>query len=290
MKMRTLIVDDERLARQKLRTLLQRHSDVELVGECADGDAALAAVARLHPDLVFLDVRMPGRGGFEVVKGLGPGPAPHVVFVTAYGDYAVEAFEVEAIDYLLKPFDRDRLDRAMARVRTRIGEPGKALARLGDLVMRLEGALAAAGAHRAGGPANGATAAAAGTATAGGTAGAAAAPPLLPALDRVAVKKDGRTLLVPTQEIDWIEAVDKYVRLHARGARYLHREALSALERRLDPAQFLRIHRGAIVNLRRVREIHPGVGDEPTVVLADGTRLPLSRRYRARLRARGLPV
>jgi two-component system LytT family response regulator len=106
----------------------------------------------------------------------------------------------------------------------------------------------------------------------------------------VAVKKDGRTLLVPTQEIDWIEAVDKYVRLHARGARYLHREALSALERRLDPAQFLRIHRGAIVNLRRVREIHPGVGDEPTVVLADGTRLPLSRRYRARLRARGLPV
>src|SRR4029453_13426068 len=154
--------------------------------------------------------------------------------------------------------------------------------------------------------------------------GAPVATPPAALAERVAVKKDGRTLLVPTQEIDWIEAVDKYVRLHAKGARYLHREALSALERRLDPAQFLRIHRGAIVNLRRVREIHPGVGDEPTVVLADGTRrplstrplappppppksppgqgagprwvlsdgtrLPLSRRYRARLRARGLPV
>ncbi|HXT21279.1 MAG TPA: response regulator [Thermoanaerobaculia bacterium] len=226
MRLKTLIVDDERLARQKLRTLLQRHNDVELVGECADGDAALAAIARVHPDLVFLDVRMPGRGGFEVVKGLAPGPAPHVVFVTAYGDYAVEAFEVEAIDYLLKPFDRDRLDRAMARVRTRIGEPGKALARLGDLVMRLEGALATVGAAAAGGASGAAGAAATNgavgtSAAAPAHAGAAApaAPPLLPALDRVAVKKDGRTLLVPTQEIDWIEAVDKYVRLHARGAR-----------------------------------------------------------------------
>ena len=290
-----MIVDDERLARQKLRTLLQRHNDVELVGECADGDAALAAISRLQPELVFLDVRMPGRGGFEVVKGLGPGPAPHVVFVTAYGDYAVEAFEVEAVDYLLKPFDRERLDRAMVRVRTRIGEPSKALARLGDLVMRLEGALAtvrAASPAAANGGAASSTTNGSASAPASGasTVAAAAAQPLLPALDRVAVKKDGRTLLVPTQEIDWIEAVDKYVRLHARGARYLHREALSALERRLDPAQFLRIHRGAIVNLRRVREIHPGVGDEPTVVLADGTRLPLSRRYRARLRARGLPV
>ena len=274
MKMRTLIVDDERLARQKLRTLLQRHSDVELVGEYADGDAALADIERLLPDLVFLDVRMPGKTGFDVVHGLGPGPAPHVVFVTAYGDHAVEAFEVEAVDYLLKPFDRERLDRAVARVRTRAAEPGKALARLGDLVMRLEGALAE---RRAPQPVVTAAAPSEGT------------PPAVLA-ERVAVKKDGRTLLVPTQEIDWIEAVDKYVRLHAKGARYLHREALSALERRLDPAQFLRIHRGAIVNLRRVREIHPGVGDEPTVVLSDGTRLPLSRRYRARLRARGLPV
>ena len=274
MKMRTLIVDDERLARQKLRTLLQRHNDVELVGECANGEAALADIARLLPDLVFLDVRMPGKTGFDVVNGLPPGPAPHVVFVTAYGDYAVEAFEVEAVDYLLKPFDRERLDRAVARVRTRASEPGKALARLGDLVMRLEGALAERRAPQA---------VAAVPAPTNGTPAAALA-------ERVAVKKDGRTLLVPTQEIDWIEAVDKYVRLHAKGARYLHREALSALERRLDPAQFLRIHRGAIVNLRRVREIHPGVGDEPTVVLADGTRLPLSRRYRARLRARGLPV
>src|SRR6185436_129209 len=142
MKMRTLIVDDERLARQKLRTLLQRHSDVELVGECATGDAALADIARLQPDIVFLDVRMPGKSGFDVVHGLAPGPGPHVVFVTAYGDHAVEAFEVEAVDYLLKPFDRERLDRAVARVRTRSGEPGKALAKLGDLVMRLEGALA----------------------------------------------------------------------------------------------------------------------------------------------------
>jgi two-component system LytT family response regulator len=265
-RLRTLIVDDERLARQKLRTLLLRHNDVELVGECADGDAALAEIARLRPDLVFLDVRMPGKSGFDVVAALGARAQPHVVFVTAYGDYAVEAFEVEAVDYLLKPFDRQRLDRAVSRVRSRIGEPSKALARLGDLVMRLEGAL-------------------------GGPPPAPATPPnQAPPLERVAVKKDGRTLLVPTHEIDWIEAVDKYVRLHARGSRFLHREALSSLERRLDPTVFLRIHRGAIVNLRRVREIHPGVGDEPTVVLADGTKLPLSRRYRARLRARGVPV
>jgi two-component system LytT family response regulator len=269
MKLKTLIVDDERLARQKLRTLLERHSDVELVGECADGDAALAAIARLAPDLVFLDVRMPGRSGFDVVQELPAGVAPHVVFVTAYGDHAVEAFDVEAVDYVLKPFDRQRLDRAVARVRARVSEPGgKALARLADLVMRLEGAMA------------------------DGAAANVPAPPgsSAPPLERVAVKKDGRTLLVPTHEIDWIEAVDKYVRLHAKGARYLHREALSALERRLDPSRFLRIHRGAIVNLERVREIHPGVGDEPNVVLTDGTRLPLSRRYRARLRARGLPV
>jgi two-component system, LytTR family, response regulator len=250
------------------------------VGESANGEAALADIARLLPDLVFLDVRMPGKSGFDVVSGLGPGPAPCVVFVTAYGDYAVEAFEVEAVDYLLKPFDRERLDRAVARVRTRVSEPGKAVARLGDLVMRLEGALAERRPQ----------AAPAATATAANGSGASAATPPAALAERVAVKKDGRTLLVPTQEIDWIEAVDKYVRLHAKGARYLHREALTALERRLDPAQFLRIHRGAIVNLRRVREIHPGVGDEPTVVLADGTRLPLSRRYRARLRARGLPV
>ena len=253
------------------------------MGECADGDAALAAVARQRPDLVFLDVRMPRRGGFEVVKGLGRGdgaPAPQVVFVTAHGDYAVEAFEVEAVDYLLKPFDRERLDRALARVRARSGETVKALSRLGDLVTRLEGALLA---PRAEGEAPALSPSPPGPSPS-------VAPPALPALERVAVRKDGRTLLVPTQEIDWIEAVDKYVRLHARGARYLHREALSALERRLDPAQFLRIHRGAIVNLRCVREIHPGAGDEPTVVLADGTRLPLSRRYRARLRARGLPV
>jgi two-component system, LytTR family, response regulator len=274
MKLRTLIVDDERLARQKLRTLLERHNDVELVGECADGDAALAAIRRHGPDLVFLDVRMPGRSGFDVVQELPAsqnGASPHVVFVTAYGDHAVQAFDVEAVDYVLKPFDRQRLDRAVARVRARLAEPnGNTLDRLADLVARLEGAVA-----------DGAMAPAA-AAAAGSTAPA--------PLERVAVKKDGRTLLVPTQEIDWIEAVDKYVRLHAKGARYLHREALSALERRLDPARFLRIHRGAIVNLERVREIHPGVGDEPSVVLVDGTRLPLSRRFRTRLRARGVPV
>src|SRR5262245_16526476 len=275
MKFRTLIVDDERLARQKLRTLLERHNDVELVGECADGDAALAAIRRFTPDLVFLDVRMPGRSGFDVVQELpasNGSAGPHVVFVTAYGDHAVQAFDVEAVDYVLKPFDRQRLDRAVARVRARLAEPnGKTLEKLADLVARLEGAVA-----------DGAVAPIA--AAAPGS--SAPAPPL----ERVAVKKDGRTLLVPTQEIDWIEAVDKYVRLHARGARYLHREALSALERRLDPARFLRIHRGAIVNLERVREIHPGVGDEPSVVLVDGTRLPLSRRFRTRLRARGVPV
>ncbi|HEV8629462.1 MAG TPA: LytTR family DNA-binding domain-containing protein [Thermoanaerobaculia bacterium] len=270
MRLRTLIVDDERLARQKLRTLLQRHSDVELVGECADGEAALADIERLRPDLVFLDIRMPGRSGLEVVRVLQGGAPPHVVFVTAHGDHAVEAFELEAVDYLLKPFDRSRLERALQRARRRLAEPAGSVDRLAALLARLEARLEEGDLAPAPAPPAAATA------------------PLLP--ERLAVRLDGRTLLVPTEDLDWVEAVGNYVRLHTRGGRYLHRETLTGLEGRLDPTAFLRIHRGALVNARRIREIQPGVGDEHIVILTDGTRLALSRRYRARLRARGVPL
>jgi len=274
-------VDDERLARQKLSTLLARRADVEVVGECADGESALGAIARLQPDLVFLDVRMPGLSGPEVAHALrAAAPAPQVVFVTAHAAHAVEAFDIDAVDYLLKPFDAARLARAVERVGRRREQPGEALRRLEELVTRLEEQAVAD-------PAQGLLGA---LPIATSTGAPAAAPTTVEAPARLAVKVDGRTLLVRPADIDWIEAVGNYVRLHVKGARYLHREALSSLERRLQPASFVRIHRGTLVNLERVREIQPGVGDDPVVLLADGTRLQLSRRYRARLRSHGVPV
>ena len=278
MKLRALIVDDERLARQKLSTLLQRRADVEVVGECADGAAALRDIVRLQPDVVFLDVRMPGLSGPEVARALRGGAAPQVIFVTAHADHAVEAFDVEAVDYLLKPFDAERLQRAVERAQRRREEPAEAMRRLDRLVARLEEQVAPElmPAMPLAGPAEDATDA---------PTVAAPAP-----LERLAIKVDGRTLLLRPAEVDWIEAVGNYVRLHARGARYLHRETLASLERRLLPHHFARIHRGTLVNVQRIREIQPGVGDDPVVLLADGTRLALSRRYRVRLRAHGVPV
>lgn len=247
-KIRTLIVDDEPLARERLRALLQGEADVELIGECRDGEEAVNTIRREIPDLVFLDVQIPERDGFEVIAAVGPDNAPVVVFVTAYDQYALHAFEVHAVDYLLKPFDEERFHKALARARTALqsrkggGEVGeKLLALLQDLK----------------------------------------APPGY--LERLVVKSAGRLFFLRTSEISWVESAGNYVCLHVGGESHLLRETMTGLEARLDPGRFVRIHRTAIVNIDEVKELQPLFHGEYQVVLRDGTQLTLSRGYRDRL-------
>jgi two-component system LytT family response regulator len=247
MPIRTLIVDDEPLARQRIRDLLERDPDVLVVAECADGDEAIAAIREQAPDVVFLDVQMPEKGGFDVVEAFDADRLPAIVFVTAFDQYALRAFEVCAIDYLLKPFDEDRFARTLARAKAQARG-----ARSDDVerrVLALVEELRARTRH----------------------------------LDRLMIKSGGHLFFLKTEEVDWIEAEGNYVRLHAGEASHLLRETVAALEAQLDPARFLRIHRSTIVNLDRVREIHPLFHGEYRVVLKDGTKLTLSRGYRDRL-------
>jgi two-component system LytT family response regulator len=230
---RTLVVDDEPLARSSITILLRHDPEIQLVGECASGREALAAIRKLRPALVFLDVAMPECDGFDVLVGLGVDVPPAVVFVTAHDGYALRAFEAGALDYLLKPFDAERFGRALQRAKQRV--PAK---------------LAAAQARV------------------------------------LAVKSGGGVTFVKLSEIVWIEAADYYVRLHTAAATHLLRRTLSELERELDPAEFCRIHRSVIVSLDRVRRLEPSVGGEYDVLLDDGTRQPLSRRYRKGVAAR----
>jgi two-component system LytT family response regulator len=252
---RALIVDDEPLARRKLRTLLKAEPEVEIVGECSDGRAALAAVRDQKPDLVFLDVQIPEMDGFAVLKALGPGPIPHVIFVTAYDQYALRAFEVYALDYLLKPFDRKRFRKAMERAKSRIlSERGTDLGR--RTLALLEELRPKSG-----------------------------------CLERLVVKSGGRVLFLKAEEIDWIEAEGKYVRLHVGKEAHLLREAMSRLEAQLDPKKFLRVHRSTIVNMDRIQELQPWFHMEYRIVLRDGTRLQLSRGCRKHIHeVLGLPL
>ncbi|HEX2190413.1 MAG TPA: LytTR family DNA-binding domain-containing protein [Longimicrobiaceae bacterium] len=255
MTLRVLVVDDEPLARRGILARLRRAGGVEVVGECASGREAVDAIRGLAPDLVFLDVQMPGTDGFGVVEAVGPERVPEVVFVTAYDEHALRAFEAQALDYLLKPVDDERFARALERARRRVEER-----RHGALGRRVAAALAEAGA---------------------------AAPPSAPErpAERFLVRRGGRVQVVHADEIDWVEAAGDYVSLHAGGATHLLRETMAALEARLDPARFLRIHRSTIVNVERIRELHPHFNREYVVVLRDGTRLKLSRSYRGRLDA-----
>jgi two-component system, LytTR family, response regulator len=248
---RTLIVDDERLARQKVRTLLASDEEIEIVGECANGTEAIAAVRKQKPDLLLLDVEMPGANGFEVLQRLHGERLPMVVFVTAHDEYAVRAFEVEAVDYVMKPFDRRRFHEALRRAKRKIGDKDdESEARILRLLERV-----AAKVHSEPKP-----------------------------LDHFVVKSRDRTVLLAAGDIDWIQAEGKYVRLHAAGASHLVREAISEVERRLDSRKFLRIHRATIVNVKRILEMHRGFGGALFVVLRDGTKLTMSRRYRSRIR------
>jgi two-component system, LytTR family, response regulator len=246
-KIRTVIVDDEPLARERIRSLLEHEVDVEIVAECGSGAEAIDALRRLSPDLVFLDVQIPEPDGFGVLEAVGPESAPVVVFVTAYDQYALQAFEVHAVDYLLKPFDEERFQRALARARVALaGRNGQSVnERLLSLLQDLK--------------------------TVPGY------------LERLVVKSAGRLFFLRTAEIDWVESAGNYVCLHTGGETHLLRETMSGLESRLDPARFVRIHRTAIVNIDQVKELQPLFHGEYQVVLRDGTELTLSRSYRDRL-------
>jgi two-component system LytT family response regulator len=246
-KIRTLIVDDEPLARERIRGLLQKEPDIEITGECADGFTAVTAITGGKPDLVFLDVQMPELDGFGVLERLGSEAMPAVVFVTAYDKFALRAFEVHALDYLLKPFDGERFRTALERARERIQrrQAGELSDRLGELLADLK---------TGGKPA-----------------------------DRLAVKSGGKVLVLKLDEIDWIEAADNYVNLHIGGESHLHRETMSALERRLSAGKFVRIGRSTIVNIERIKELQPLFHGEYAVILRNGTRLTLSRSHREKL-------
>jgi two-component system LytT family response regulator len=249
-KIRTLVVDDEPLARERLMGLLAGEPDIEAIGQCRDGEEAARAIVEHSPDLVFLDVQMPAMNGFEVIEAVGSERMPLVIFVTAYDQHALKAFQVRALDYVLKPFDRERFQEALQRARAHIqrdetGDLGRRLLALVKDLRRDQ-----------------------------------------PKTDRLVVKSGGRLFFLRTDEIDWIEAAGNYVRLHVGATSHLLRETMNAIEGRLDPEKFFRIHRSRIVNMERIQEMQPWLNGEYAVLLRTGTRLTLSRGYREKLQER----
>ena len=242
---RVLIVDDEPIARRGIRRHLRGEADLEVIGESGDGAAAIEAITGLAPDLVFLDIQMPEVGGFDVVEAIGVARMPAVVFVTAYDEHALRAFDVHAVDYVLKPIDRHRFRTAVERARRRLADAP------GQLDRRIAAALGELG---------------------------------RPAHDyakRLAIKGDGRVILVDVDEVDRLEAAGNYVEVHSGARHHLLRETMASLEARLDPARFVRVSRSSIVNADRVRELQPMFNGDFVVVLRDGTKVAGSRRYRA---------
>ena len=249
-KIRTLIVDDEPLARERLANLLAPVEDIEIVGQCRDGDEAVTAIHDTTPDLVFLDIQMPNMSGFDVIDAVGAEGMPLVIFVTAYDQHALRAFQVRALDYLLKPFDRDRFNEALQRARKQLerdesGDIGRRLLALVKDLRRDQ-----------------------------------------PRTDRLVVKSGGRLFFLRADEIDWVEAAGNYVRLHVGNSSHLLRETMTSIESRLDPEKFFRIHRCRIVNMDRIQELQPWLNGEYAVVLRTGERLTLSRGYREKLQER----
>lgn len=248
---RTLIVDDEPLARERVRSLLAEQPGMTVIGEAQDGDQAVEEILAHQPDLVFLDVQMPKKTGFDVIQAVGADRMPAVVFVTAYDQYALKAFDVHAVDYLLKPFDRERFEGAVDRARRHFNasDNGALKSQLLRLVQELQ-------------------------------------PSSAPRQERLIVKTGGRLFFLRADEIDWIEAAGNYVRIHVGKDAHLLRETMNSIEARLDPKLFLRIHRSRIVNMERVKELHPWFNGDYAVILRDGTKLMLSRGYRDKLQER----
>lgn len=247
MKIRTLIVDDETIARDRIKRFVGGEPDIEIVGEAGNGVDAVSAIRRLAPDLVFLDIQMPEMNGFEVMQTVGIGSVPVVIFVTAYDKFAIRAFEVHALDYLLKPFTRERLRQAVRYAREQL-EQRRSGSRDDQLRALLEDIKEGQ-----------------------------------KYLERLVVKSSGRVYFLKVKDIDWIESSGNYVTLHVGRETHLLRETMNHLEGKLDPDTFLRIHRSRLVNIDRIRELHPLFNGDYTVMLRDGTELTLTRTYRDRL-------
>ena len=273
MSVRVLIVDDEPIARRRMRRLLRLEDDVEVIDDVGSGREAVEAIRRDRPDLVLLDVQMPDLDGFGVVDALGVDQMPPTIFVTAFNEYAVRAFDVHAIDYLLKPFDTDRFRSAFVRARVHLeqrssAEQGRKIRALLEQVLG-QGAVADVEQASAGTPPG----------------------PVVPAprhryVDRLMVKHDGRVFFVKATDVDWFEASGNYVRIHTGKVSHLIRETMQRVETQLDPAMFVRIHRAVIVNLDRIRELQPWFAGDYVVILRDGRQLKLSRTYREHLHTR----
>jgi two-component system LytT family response regulator len=249
-KIRTLVVDDEPIARSHVVALLRDEADVEVIGECSDGIQALEAIERSSPDLLFLDVQIPKLNGFELLEAVGSAHAPAVVFVSAVHDHALRAFEVRAVDYLLKPFSVDRFRSAVSHARAQLTH--RHATTIGRQILDLLPEMRR----------------------------------VSPGRDRVLVKASGRIYFVRAADIDWCEAAGNYVRLHVGLQTHLVRDTMAHVEADLDPAQFVRIHRSAIVNVDRIQELQSTFGGEYVVLLRGGTRLTLSRGYREGLQSR----
>lgn len=245
---RTLIVDDELLARERIKRFLALERDLELVGECAAGHEAVAAIQTLKPDLVFLDIQIPELDGFGVLKSLGVEEMPAVIFVTAYDRYALQAFDVNALDYLLKPYNRERFRKAVERARAQLSNGAR-----GELDERLLSLLEN---FKTESPRH---------------------------LERLMIKSSGRVFFLRTEELDWIEAEGNYLRLHVGRESHLLRETMNRLASKLDPEKFLRIHRSTLVNIERIKELQPLFSGDYVVILRDGKQLTLSRSYRDKL-------
>jgi len=263
-KIRTVVAEDEPIARARIVSLLRDEDDIEIVGECADGAEAKTAIAERSPDLVFLDIQMPELDGFAVVQTVGVAEMPVTVFVTAFDQYALKAFEAHALDYLTKPFDRERFQTSLGRAKQQVrlreaarrdvpaAPPPRIGGTDGELAERLMALLAGLERQQR-------------------------------YAERLMVKSAGRVVFLRVDEIDWIEAAGSYVRLHVgRDAHLLH-EGIAALMARLDPARFARVHRSTIVNLDRVKELQPWFHGDAVAILRDGTRLQVSRTYREML-------
>ena len=244
---RTLIVDDEPLAREGIRLHLEEHPDFQVIGECGSGEEAVQKIEAEDPDLVFLDVQMPGLDGFGVLESVGAEQLPAVVFITAYDQFALRAFEAHALDYLLKPFEAERFAKALDRVRAQL--LSRAAAPIDE---RLRNLLASLGAKEN-------------------------------YLERMVARTNGKILILRVHDVDWIEAAANYVRVHIGQKQFLVRETMTNLETRLDPEKFLRIHRSIIVRKDRIKELEPLFQGDYSVVLNDGTRLTSSRGYRDKI-------
>lgn len=251
MKMRVLIVDDEEFARRGIRTRLQKLDDIEIVAECKNGREAIESIRRTSPDLIFLDVQMPGKNGFDVVESIGPDALPHVIFLTAHDKYATRAFDVRALDYLLKPIDDERFHVALSRARESLARARDY--QLGERLTALMQDLRST--TRPGAAAN----------------------------SRIMVRSGGRVMFVKIAEIDWVEAAGDYVSIHSGKKSWLLRETISSIEKRLAPYGFARIHRSSIVKVERIAEMRALDNAEYLIILHDGTQLKLSRNYRQAL-------